>query len=403
MKSKRVLFIVEELEDITTSAAIVNYNLCKILATEFTNSTILTLDSTSERIKKDWNNYGELITHPKENIKKYQKPLMYFNKIRALIYAIIGNDFTHYNRIINIRKFLNKNINNFDTLILLSGGLGFTPHQSIINNRKFFKKNIISIYHDPFPISAYPEPYNKSNKYKEFFKIKNLQKSLTLSNTVVFPSQRLYEWYLNDYKIDAEKVKIIPHAVDEIKANKQLKNDSTDVKIAHTGTLLKPRNPKSFLEVFTELKQKNIFVNFYGGINPIVYGEIKEFEKHNNINIINKRIPYKESLQVLYQSDFLLLIESDGEFNPFLPTKFVDYLNIEKPIIILSPKTSEVTRLLGDNYPYITSLNNKKKISEILNKINDYSNIELALRILKPLKEKFSKEAILNNYKEIIK
>ena len=352
-------------------------------------------------IKKDWKNYGDIYFHPKNNIKKYQKPLMFFNKIRALIYAIIGNDFTHYNRILNIRKFLNKNIHNFDTLILLSGGLGFTPHQSILN-KKYLDKNIISIYHDPFPISLYPEPYNKSNEFKEYFKIKNLQKAISLSNTVVFPSQRLYEWYLNDYKIDEKKVKIIAHAVDEIKVKNLLKKSSTEIKITHSGTLLKPRNPKLFLEIFKKLKIKNISVNFYGSINPIVYNDIKNFEDYKYINIYRKRIPYQESLNVLHQSNFLLLIESDGEYNPFLPTKFVDYVNIEKPIIILTPKKSEISRLLGTNYPFITSLNNTEDIKKIFDKIKNEINIKLALKILKEIKINFSKESILNTYKEII-
>ncbi|WP_298880781.1 glycosyltransferase [uncultured Polaribacter sp.] len=403
MKPSRILFIIEELEDITTSAAIVNYNLCKILAKEYTNSTILTLDSISKRVKNDWSNFGELYTHPKNNIKKYQKPLMYFNKIRALIYAFIGNDFTHYNRIINIRKFLKINITNFDTIVLLSGGLGFTPHQSIINNRKFAGKNIISVYHDPFPISVYPKPYSKSNKFKEFFKIKNLQKAIALSNTVVFPSQRLFEWYLNDYKIDEKKVEIIPHAVDELSISGIIKKETNEITITHTGTLLKPRNPKCFLEIFNDLKFDNTYINFYGGINNIVYEDLKVFEGSKYINIYNYRIPYKESLEISFRSDFLLLIESNGEFNPFLPTKFVDYINTGRPIIILSPLKSEISRLVGVNYPFITTLNNKNQIKEILqNRIHNKGNVIKALSILKKIKLKFSRDEILNNYKQLI-
>lgn len=402
LKSKKVLFIIEELGDITTSAAIVNYNLCKIIAKEYSSSAILTLDNTSERIKQDWSNYGTLFMHPKENIKKSQKPWMYFNKIRALIYTILGNDFPHYNRIINIRKFLKNNIDNYDTLILMSGGCGFTPHQAIKNNKVYNTKNIISLYHDPYPISAYPVPYNTVKRWKEYFKFRNLQKTFSISNFVIFPSQRLYEWYLNDYEIDKKKVKIIPHAVDEILKLDIKEKDFNQIAISHTGTLLKPRNPKVFLEVFSRLKLKNTLVNFYGVINPFVFNDIKPFNDSKRINIFNERISYVESLAVLYKSDFLLLIESNGINNPFLPTKFVDYLNIEKPIIILSPEKSEVSRLVGSNYPFITSLDNEIGIKEIFTKINDKKNIEKALSILKHIKEEFSKESILNNYREII-
>ena len=403
MKTKRILFIIEELGDITTSGAIVNYNLCKTIAKKYNKTDILTLDSASERIKNEWSIYGNLFTHPKDNVKKYQKLLLYFNKFRALLYLIIGNDVHHYNRIQNIKKFLKKNIDNYDVLILLSAGLGFTPHQSIFDNKKIKKKHIVSVYHDPFPLSAYPKPYKKNSKLKEYFKIKNLQESLNLSNTIIFPSLRLYEWYLNDYKININRVKIIPHSVsntENLTENDFQKNTNKTI-ITHTGTLLKQRNPSTILEE-NEKSNSKLNFNFYGFTDKNVYEQIKKFESEN-IKIHKERISYKESLNILRQSDFLLLIESNGEYNPFLPTKFVDYINVEKPIIILSPKKSEVSRLVGSNYPFLSELNDRNKISNILDrKIKDKLEVKKALEILKTIKQNFSSSEILKEYNQIL-
>ena len=63
----------------------------------------------------------------------------------------------------------------------------------------------------------------------------------------------------------------------------------------------------------------------------------------------------------------MLLIESDAVDIPFLPTKFVDYIVIGWPIIVLTSPNSEVARLMGNNYPFLSELNNNKLISIILN------------------------------------
>lgn len=101
-------------------------------------------------------------------------------------------------------------------------------------------------------------------------------------------------------------------------------------------------------------------------------------------------------------SSFLLLIESDG-INPFLPTKFVDYVNMNKPLIVLTNSYSEISRLLSENYPFKTDLNNSIGISNILNaKLQDEAQLLKAKEILQSLRTYFSSENILRSYRKMI-
>lgn len=400
MKNIKVLAIIEELGDLTTSGAIVNYNLCKILSNKVNKVDILTLDSISAKYLNEYEG-GQIFLHPKNNLSKFQKLIekYLFTKIYAIIRMFLGNDFSHYNRIKNIQKFLKKNQDNYDVLLLLSAGLGFTPHHSL---SKASTLKTIGIYHDPYPISCYPDAFKSGKKWPEYFKIKNQQKSFNLIQYLVFPSQRLYEWYLKDYKIITSKVHIIPHAVNfEYQSNKL---ESQEIIIVHTGTLLKPRNPKTFIKVFKDLNlDKKIKLSFFGGINNHVMSDINSLIDKTSIQIFNNRISYEEALQKLKEATFQLLIESDANDNPFLPTKFVDYVNIGKPIIALTPKSSEIARLLGDDYPLLCDLNDEIAILDILqNKINDRDLIELAIRRINSLQLYFSEEYILNEYKNIL-
>ena len=66
--------------------------------------------------------------------------------------------------------------------------------------------------------------------------------------------------------------------------------------IVHTGTLLEPRNPKTFIDVFNSFKKFRYQIRilwFYPQKN--VYKSIKCFEG-DTVLINNKRIPYSQAL-----------------------------------------------------------------------------------------------------------
>lgn len=400
MKPKKVLAIIEEIGSINTSGAIVNWNLCKILAPGFEIFNILTLDSISHELVNSWQ-YGSVFVHPKQNLNKFQKMILKIPKIRALAQLLIGNDFYHYNRIKNIRLFLDQNIHKYDEVLLLSGGGGFTPHHAL-NKSRYKDINKTAVFHDPYPASCYPEPYKSSNVVYDFLKKRNLQKTFKTIDFAIFPSQRLFEWYQTMYKIDSNKVKIIPHAVNFQKHGISKTPKSTNTKlIIHAGSLLKPRNPIEFLKVASNIPF--VRVELYGNIEKSVYKNIKHFSNSENILLQNERFDYQIILKKLVNADFLLLIESSGKNNPFLPTKFVDYLHLEIPIIALTSKNSEVSRLLGEDYPFTCELNDKASILLILeNKILNENLIDHSLTILKKLKASFSKEYIKKAYSQII-
>ena len=399
----RTLVIIEEIGNMSVSASIVNWSLLKILNKKEGDLDILTLDNISNDLVSELNNC-HFYFHKKDNVSSFQLLVRKrFTLLQTLFQIIYGNDISHYNRIKNIRSFLKRNKNNYKNIILLSGGLGFTPHQSISKINFKENVNIIGVYHDPYPLSSYPKPYNAGKKYYDIFKKRNLQQSLNHLTHIIFPSKRLYEWYQKDYKINASKVSIIPHAVqynDNIK-NLKTNRGGKNYTIVHTGTLLEPRNPQSFIEVLNGFKTKKIRLEFYGSIHKNIYKSIK-CSMGDNVLIYNKRIPYNQALNKQKNADFLLLIESGQEFSPFLPTKFVDYVNSGNPIIFLTPDKSEISRLLTNDYPFKTTLNNKKKIQYIYENLDNCEKIQLAIKILNKLKYYFSENFIDSKYSQIL-
>ncbi len=68
-----------------------------------------------------------------------------------------------------------------------------------------------------------------------------------------------------------------------------------------------------------------------------------------------------------------VILEALGPISPFLPGKFPHCIQAEKPILLLSPYYSESKRLLGENYPYWSQIDNEDLIAEhIANLYNEW-------------------------------
>jgi len=398
--NNNILIVIEEIFNLNTSGAIVNWHLSKIIAENNNGNTdMLTLDSINDELIKDWETQGKMFLHKKDNLKKIQRHRNIL-KSKSIILMLLGTDYTHYNRIINIKKFLKKHKNKYDTILFLSGGFGFTPHRSI--NKVNTKNNkLLGVFHDPYPMSSYPESFKRGYYWYDIFKRRKLQRSISKLDYVIFPSQRLYEWYLRDYKIDKKKVVIVPHAIEFNETLESNTSKSRSLSIFHSGTLLDQRNPISFLNEISKFND-SVNVKFIGGISDLFIEDLKKFKGCENIAIIRKRMPYHIIQEEYKKVDFMLLIESDDKNNPFLPTKFVEYVHHQKPIIALTPENSEVSRLLTKEYPFKAGINDAKEINRILNDLSNPKQVLKAKKILEGLKDYCSQEYIERAYKKMI-
>jgi hypothetical protein len=64
-----------------------------------------------------------------------------------------------------------------------------------------------------------------------------------------------------------------------------------------------------------------------------------------------------------------IILESKSEISPFLPGKFPHCVEANKPIISLAPYYCEVKRLLGDDYPYWSEVDDVIKIAAIIEEL----------------------------------
>ena len=209
----------------------------------------------------------------------------------------------------------------------------------------------IANWNDPTGGKA-PEPYGrgltgKTGLIYEHF----LMKVKNEVDWITFPSDRLMNYvsmYLGTEIL--KKCTVIPHAaISSISMENHTRNDIFT--LCHAGNLSKERNPKAFLEAlatFVRQRGLNNGMKFnIIGIENVGIGELVcEYGLHDNV-VLKGRLAYNETLSEIYRSDVAVVLEASSEESIFLPSKFIDYIQVGRPILAVSPKIGTLKDIIS--------------------------------------------------------
>lgn len=287
-----------------------------------------------------------------------------------------GFSFTFFNDTKSIANALKKNNFQPDLILTLSKGASFRSHYAVLQIPDLHSKWMAYV-HDPYPFHYYPRPYNwvePGYKLKEKFFARVSQKA----KYSAFPSQLLLEW-MGSYFPDFLKTGIvIPHqnAKYEIQNNRFPDYfNSEKFTILHAGNLMKQRSPKGLIEGFRLFLHENPEAG--NDSKLILLGSAsyhsKMLESYQNDNpeiyIYNGNVVFDTVYNLQKNVSVNVILESKSEISPFLPAKFPHCVEANKPIISLAPYYSEVRRLLGNDYPYWSEVDDITQIAKTIERL----------------------------------
>ena len=124
-----------------------------------------------------------------------------------------------------------------------------------------------------------------------------------------------------------------------LNAAASIKNDT--FVLTSAGNFYGPRTPEPFLKALSILSKEEdlsgLKVKFIGSL-----GKFKDLiYKYNIGNIVEAlgTLPRNDTIKYLFKSDALILIDSPSKNESvFLPSKLLDYINIKKPILAITPR-----------------------------------------------------------------
>jgi hypothetical protein len=94
---------------------------------------------------------------------------------------------------------------------------------------------------------------------------------------------------------------------------------------------------------------------------------LEKYEIDNpEIYIYNGNVPFDVVYNIQQNASVNVILESKSEISPFLPAKFPHCVDADKAILSLAPYYSETRRLLGNDYPYWSEVDQVDRIADII-------------------------------------
>ena len=193
----------------------------------------------------------------------------------------------------------------------------------------------------------------RNSYFKEQQKIKDSeQEILRFADKLIFNNSYQLEYMLRgfskeEYEDIKKKSEILPHSFERSLYPKlDVKKEKTDVKkIVYLGHLDDTRSPKYLFRALNELKKtdpskyKKLSFDFYGTMDDQDRLYIYDHGLYDIVKI-KKPVEYVESLKIMAESDWCLLIDGDisevVEENIYFPGKLADYLGSGAKILAIT-------------------------------------------------------------------
>jgi len=229
---------------------------------------------------------------------------------------------------------------------------------------------------DPMTYGLLWQPKNLNESKKLF---KREYRYLKHAKKVIFTSPLTEENYIARYPdILKGKTCSITNGFDiDSSINNHNKKEIDKLIISYIGRLTKGiRNPEFFLEGFKEACNNT---NFADNIELRMIGYIEDFvdiiescNNHGNIKI-TKVVPRKESLELMMESDALIIIQSiQGEGSDVISGKLFEYLNARKYVIgVVDEQGGDSWLIKQTGCGTVTGLEKVSKVAEALLKVYD--------------------------------
>jgi glycosyltransferase involved in cell wall biosynthesis len=210
--------------------------------------------------------------------------------------------------------------------------------------RRFPHLRWISHFSDPWAQSSYRAdfpPFRLINERLE-------RKVVEASDLVIFTSDETLDFVMSGYPDSwRTKARVLPHAFDRelYPAITKSRPASSVPILRHLGNFYDHRNPVSFLKAIAgSLGQAKLSfrIELIGSMSCEIKRAIDALRLPEEFVRVLSPVSYEESLKLMRSADGLIVIDAPDEQNVFFPSKLVDYLGAEKPILAITPPgTSE--------------------------------------------------------------
>ncbi len=248
-------------------------------------------------------------------------------------------------------KFLKKYLSENDVKTVITTGPPHSMHLIGLKLKQIFPYlKWIADFRDPWTGISYHSDLKlisfaqKSHEIMEKRVLENADVVIATS----FTDGKSYE------NLGAKRVEVISNGFEESDFGNSMKRQNSKFHITYSGGLEFARNPLDVWKTLDELTQENLaFQNdlaltFYGNLSLEVENSLKE---NNLSHYLDKKgyVSHNESIKGIINSELLLLTNFPNEKSKgILPGKIFEYMATGNPILAISPKGSDLEKILSE-------------------------------------------------------
>ena len=232
----------------------------------------------------------------------------------------------------------------------------------------------IANWNDP-AAPIWPEPYKHHfPRWEQFAKDFFTRFLLKHSDCNTFPSVSLRDHFQEHYPfLKNARTEIIPHIGLIEKYFPTGPGPSKDgvLRLCHSGNLSEERNPEALFRALQHLDaefQGKIQFDLLGRRTPICDALLGKYHLEHMVHFPGS-FPYLEALKKMNAYDVLVLVEALMKKGIFFASKIVDYAQLRKPILAISPRSGFAADMLGKYGMFVSDNTSEEHIYSSLKEI----------------------------------
>jgi glycosyltransferase involved in cell wall biosynthesis len=231
----------------------------------------------------------------------------------------------------------------FDALFTF--GQPFTAHVLGLRLRRSTGLPWVAHFSDPWAsnpyLTAYGPWHRRAQRDLEGRVVRAADRILVVSTTHAAQLVRAYGEPLRD------RITVLPHAYDPEAYPPAPPRDPAAFVVTHVGHFYGARTPEPLLRAAAGLPEDGrLRLRFVGGGPPALTRRVRQLGLEGRVEFVGP-VGYAESLRQIAAADLLVVLDAptEGE-SPFLPSKLIEYLGSGRPVLGITPASSETARVL---------------------------------------------------------
>lgn len=294
------------------------------------------------------------------------------------------------------------NRNDFDTVCTFGNPMSVHIAGAVL--KQVWGVPWIAHFSDPWIDNPYSE-YGALDRW-----INRKQESITIEkcDAVVFTTNETRDLVMKKYPDGfRKKAFVIPHAFDE---NLYPNTDAPHEKLTFrsVGNFYGPRSPRVLLDAVALLHRESPELirrcrfEFVGIPPDGAENLLEEYTIGSCVNFYGQ-VNYLKSLALMKEADVLLLIDAPADVSVFLPSKLIDYLGADRPILGLTPNCGASANLIHAVDGTVVPPNDPHEIANAIQTLFErWVNGNLQTSVDRSVRHQFTSEETTRQWNEIL-